>query len=238
MDRVLTSLCHHLQNIKFPSGGEEIRRSKTDFFGKAGFPNVLGAIDGTLIKIQAPSENEPSYVCRKGFHALNVQAVADASLRFTDLVCKWPGAVHDSFVFKNSNLNNILSQGCSGWLLGDSGYPLKSYLMTPVNNPKNQQEENYNSSHCRTRVVVERVFGVLKPRFRCLHPTGGVLLFSIQKCIHTIVACFKLHNKCIQDKIPIPDVDCDADTQDEEVINNLQVNAAGNQIRQRVIQLF
>ena len=44
-------------------------------------PNVLGAVDGTLIKILAPSKNEQSYVCRKGFHALNVQAVADSSLR-------------------------------------------------------------------------------------------------------------------------------------------------------------
>ena len=41
-------------------------------------PNVLGAVDGTLIKILAPSKNEQSYVCRKG---LNVQAVADSSLR-------------------------------------------------------------------------------------------------------------------------------------------------------------
>lgn len=51
-------------------------------FSKARFPNVLGAVDGTLIKIQAPSENEPSYVWRKGFHALNVQTVSDASLRY------------------------------------------------------------------------------------------------------------------------------------------------------------
>lgn len=51
-------------------------------FSKARFPNVLGAVDGTLIKIQAPSENEPSYVCRKGFHALNVQTVSDASFRY------------------------------------------------------------------------------------------------------------------------------------------------------------
>lgn len=82
MDRVLTSLCHRLQNISFPTSEEEIRRTKTEFFSKARFPNVLGAVDGTLKKIQAPSENEPSYVCRKGFHALNVQAVSDASLRY------------------------------------------------------------------------------------------------------------------------------------------------------------
>ncbi len=39
----------------------------------AGFPNVLGCIDGTQIKIQAPHENEAEFVCRKGYHSINVQ---------------------------------------------------------------------------------------------------------------------------------------------------------------------
>ena len=58
-----------------------MQKTKVDFFKMARVPNVLGAVDGTLIKILAPSKNEQSYVCRKGFHALNVQAVADSSLR-------------------------------------------------------------------------------------------------------------------------------------------------------------
>ena len=86
MDRVLPSLCLRLNNISFPATAEEIRQTKTEFFKKAQFSIVLGAVDGTLIKIQAPSENEPSFVCRKGVHALNVQAVADASLRFELIV--------------------------------------------------------------------------------------------------------------------------------------------------------
>lgn len=32
MDRVLTSLCHRLQNISFPTSDEEIRRTKTEGF--------------------------------------------------------------------------------------------------------------------------------------------------------------------------------------------------------------
>ena len=53
-----------------------------------------------------------------------------------------------------------------GWLLGDSAYALKKYMMTPKSNPSNQGEENYNSAHSRTRAVVERALGVCKSRFR------------------------------------------------------------------------
>lgn len=38
-----------------------------------GFPQVVGVVDGTHIRIQAPSANEDDYVNRKGFHSLNVQ---------------------------------------------------------------------------------------------------------------------------------------------------------------------
>lgn len=38
-----------------------------------GFPGVIGCVDGTMIKIVSPSENEADYLCRKGFYALNVQ---------------------------------------------------------------------------------------------------------------------------------------------------------------------
>ena len=38
-----------------------------------GFPNVLGCVDGTFVRIIAPSENEPDFLNRKGFNSLNVQ---------------------------------------------------------------------------------------------------------------------------------------------------------------------
>lgn len=78
---VLLALNGHLNNVKFPTSNEEIIHIKSQFFKLAKFPGVIGAVDGTLIPILAPNVDEFAYVCRKGYHALNVQGVVDASLR-------------------------------------------------------------------------------------------------------------------------------------------------------------
>ena len=69
----------------------------------------------------------------------------------------------------------------TGWLLGDSGYPLRDYLMTSFNTPATPAEERFNNAHTRTRNVVERAFGVLKSRFRyfCLYKFNHHLLYLI-----------------------------------------------------------
>ena len=42
---------------------------------------LKGAVDGTLIPIQAPKDDEHVFVCRKGYHALNIQGVVEHELR-------------------------------------------------------------------------------------------------------------------------------------------------------------
>lgn len=60
-----------------------LRKIKQQFHSKARFPNVVGAIDGTLIPIKGMGgDEEPIYVSRKNFHALNIQGVVDADMRF------------------------------------------------------------------------------------------------------------------------------------------------------------
>ena len=44
------------------------------------------------------------------------------------------------------------TSNASGWLLGDSGYGLRQYLMIPKLNPLTQAEEKYNMAHAKTRV--------------------------------------------------------------------------------------
>ena len=48
-----------------------------------------------------------------------------SSSRFTNIVVKWPGSTHDSFILNNSGKPDVMT-GINGWLLGDSGYALKN----------------------------------------------------------------------------------------------------------------
>ena len=123
--RVTRKLCDIKdQHIKFPNTREKQLQTKQGFHEIAQFPNVLGAIDGTLISIKAPTVNENLYVGRKGGHTLNILAVCDSRLCYTYAVARYPGTSNDAFIWANCNLKERFMNGDydGSWLLGDSGY--------------------------------------------------------------------------------------------------------------------
>ena len=69
----------------------EADATKAKFYAMAGFPNVIGCIDCTHIRISGPHNNEHEYVNRKGFHSINVQLVCNADLSAMNAEVKWPG---------------------------------------------------------------------------------------------------------------------------------------------------
>ena len=89
--------------IRFPEGNEadEVKNN----FHMYGLPRVIGCLDGTHIPIQRPGgENCKLFRCRKGYMSINVQAICDYKLTFTNIVARWPGSAHDSRVFNNSEI--------------------------------------------------------------------------------------------------------------------------------------
>ncbi|KAJ1173855.1 hypothetical protein NDU88_005680 [Pleurodeles waltl] len=90
----------------------------------------------------------------------------------------------------------------TGWCLCDSGYPKLSWLLTSVRNARTRAEERYNEAHGQTRRIIERTFGLLKARFRCLHLTGGFLCYSPKKVCQIVVACCMLHNLALRRHVP------------------------------------
>ncbi|CAC5380115.1 HARBI1 [Mytilus coruscus] len=182
-------------------------------------------------------DDEPNFVCRKGYHAINVQAVVDHKLRFTNVVVRWPGSTHDAFILQQSALYRHMDTNLNaGWLLGDSGYPLKVWLITPLANPSNPQEQRFNNSHCKTRNIVERAFGVLKQRFRCLHKTGGALSYRPERSTNIIETCFRLHNLAVEKNIPL-NLDQPLPILHNDHINQQQ-NIAAQALRNQIIQRF
>ena len=77
---------------------------------------AIGAIDGWLVRIVRPRfnldgiKNATSFFSRKGFYALNVQAIVDDKKRVMWLSYSNRGGSHDSSCFKDSRLYEFLKQ--------------------------------------------------------------------------------------------------------------------------------
>ncbi|VDI73724.1 Hypothetical predicted protein [Mytilus galloprovincialis] len=146
IDRVTDSLV--AMKDDFISWPDNQRKNviRAGFYEKAGFPNVVGCIDGTHIRITGPSIDEPAFVNRKA---------------------------HDSHVFRTSAIGQHLENGYrgigQGVLLGDSGYPCRQFLLTPYRQPAaGRGQARFNRRHCSTRSTIERTFGIWKKRFHIL----------------------------------------------------------------------
>ncbi|KAL1439175.1 hypothetical protein MTO96_047391 [Rhipicephalus appendiculatus] len=75
-------------------------------------PGVIGCIDGTLIAIKAPKgPRKASLMCRKGFYALNVMIICDASMRILAIDPVRPGSDHDSFIWQTTGLRRRFLAG-------------------------------------------------------------------------------------------------------------------------------
>lgn len=198
--------------IKWPTTAAVINENKNGFYRRRRFPGIIGCIDGTQIRIIAPSNNESDFVNRKGFHSINVQGVCDHKGMFTNVVARWPGSTHDSHVFHTSSLCTYLETNHhsldDGILLGDSGYACTTYLMTPYPSPSTAAQENYNTAHTKTRVIVEQSFGRWKRRFHVLH---SEIRMTPERACSVIGACAVLHNIAVLLNEPMDDDPLDDD---------------------------
>ncbi len=226
---VVASLAEKLgQFVRFPTLADETTKMKQDFYKLQKMPGIVGALDCTHVKIKAPGNDEQAYVNRKNFHSINVQAICNADRRFVNVVACWPGRAHDSRIFTESRIGQEFAVG--RWnnciLLGDKGYGLQTFLLTPYNDPHSPAQRRYNAAHMRTRVRIEQAFGVLKRRFAILHT--GIRMFPNRACL-IITACFVLYNILLDrrpvdaEEVPEPVID------DTHEIQNRQ-GAAANRI--------
>uniref|UniRef100_A0A7M4G037 Putative nuclease HARBI1 n=1 Tax=Crocodylus porosus TaxID=8502 RepID=A0A7M4G037_CROPO len=169
---------------------------KDDFYSLAGMPGVLGVVDCTHVAIKAPNAEDLSYVNRKGLHSLNCLMVCDARGVLLSVETHCPGSLQDCTVLQQAALTSQFEAGLhkDGWLLGDSSFFLRTWLMTPLHIPETPPEYRYNMAHSATHNIIERTFRTIRSRFRCLDGSKGTLQYSPEKSSHIILACCVLHN--------------------------------------------
>ncbi|KAL0830132.1 hypothetical protein ABMA28_003589 [Loxostege sticticalis] len=257
------SVSNSMRAVTLALNNEYFRRKYTVFYQKFGMPGVVGCIDGTHIAIVKPAEFEERFFNRKRYHSLNAQIVStcltpllyffldtkvvwkrslsaninmfflvcDSDLNILSIDASHGGADHESFVWNHHPLK-LKEESVSG----DSGYPLRSTLLTPIiETEPDSPQRYYTELHCRVRNTVERCTGVLKSRWRCLlvdrklhyHPTTAGFITN---------ACVVLHN--IANAARLPETPSSPHEEQNESVMLVIINdnlAAGEQIRNAFI---
>ena len=131
-----------------------------------------------------PKHEKPNYFSRKQCHTITTQAVVGANLLFLDVATGFPGSSHDArnlrntSFFRKSESTDILSKPedaikyskIRSLIVGDGAYPLLPWLLTPFQygSALTWHNKKFNKKLSSARVTVERAFGILKARWRCL----------------------------------------------------------------------
>ncbi|KAI4469675.1 hypothetical protein MML48_1g02985 [Holotrichia oblita] len=192
------------QWIRLPQTNEQRAQYRHAFQRKYRMPNILGAVDGTHVGIVKPQENENTYVNRKGYHSINVQIICDSTLKIINVVARYPGSSHDSFVWRYSRVAHVMKANYENGdhiskLIGDSGYPCLPWLLVPLRNPNTPAQVRFNNTFKTTRSCVECCIGILKGRFRCLLK-DRILHYTPGNASRIVMACAILHNIVIHYK--------------------------------------
>ena len=172
------------------------------------FSNVIGALDGWLVKIICPPltqediVNQGHYHSRKGFYALNVQVIVDKDKRVLWHSIRSRGGAHDSSAFKSTQLYEYLMQNADKlgkgnyFFVGDSAYSIRNFLMVPYDNAEpNSAEDAFNYYLSTTRIWAECAFGEIDMRWGIFWRKLG---FELENTVNIIEAAFRLHNFIIE----------------------------------------
>ncbi|XP_071653697.1 putative nuclease HARBI1 [Temnothorax longispinosus] len=199
--------------VKFPMTDVDRHRAREKFADALQpFIGAIGAIDCTYINIKGPIVHEEAYVNHWGDHTLNVQVIGDPDLNILNVNARFPGARHDAYIWSNSPVRRVMQRKFDNgerntWLIGDDGYTLEPWLMTPLKHEvPNTPRFRYNDDLCSARSCVERLFGVWKAVFRCLSAQRR-LMYEPGVAGRIVNACAVLQNMRIAHRVQ--DVDFD-----------------------------
>lgn len=136
------------------------------------FIGAIGALDGWLVMILKPSYhrdgilNPSSFFLRKGFYALNIQVIVDDKKRVLWISYSTRGPSHDSSAFSLLIEKSMELYNKRLFIIGDSAYSLRSFLITPYDMVyRGTKEDDFNFFHSSARIKVVCAFGEIDLRW-------------------------------------------------------------------------
>lgn len=186
--------------------------------------------------------NGGDYFNRKQTYSFNCQAVCDGDGLFLAISPGWPGAFHDARILGVSGLKQMVDnrqllvgapvqvEGAliKPYLLGDSGYPLYEWLITPHPSDHLRKWRRFNYSHSRSRIIIEKSFGMLKRRFAVL---ATPITFKTATVNDIFVVCCILHNLIAKDVWQETTPTHSSSSSDEEQPDVLAATMGGHHVR-------
>jgi hypothetical protein len=203
------------QWIHLPSSEEDVSAAaiaSERLFHGTGIPSIVAQVDGSHIRVEY-GDRRVGYMdwrSRKGYPAMNLMAMSDASSKFVAVNVGWAGSVGDARVFRNTSFGNRVldSSIFNGMTIslpnhaeipycvaGDAAFPGCPCLLKPFADAGTLTDPQlwYNHVQSVQRQPIERAFGRLKGRWRTLKECAT---YDFSFVPHVIVACCVLHNFC------------------------------------------
>ncbi|XP_054632765.1 uncharacterized protein LOC129181507 [Dunckerocampus dactyliophorus] len=196
------------QEIRFPDV-DKLQEMAAGIEQSWGLPQCIGAIDGAHIPIIAPHEKHRDYINGRGWHSIILQGVVDRQGWFWSACAGMAGSLHDAQALRMSSLwqtaeegrvfstrtRNIAGVNAGYYILGDAGYPSKTWLLKPFpdDGQLTAEQQTYNETFRKARMMVTGAFSRLRGRWRCLTKRNDS---DIEVVKSMVLTCCALHNLC------------------------------------------
>ncbi|XP_061613387.1 putative nuclease HARBI1 [Phyllopteryx taeniolatus] len=188
------------QFISFP----QTRKAKIDMAHMVedfcGIPDVLGLLAPAHFKI---SQGEFELCVNSlGYASVVSQMICDLDGNILSVEQCCAGGTCEQDLWATSFRGREIEEQLYGqyWVIGGEGYDLSKRVLTPVSEPKDEAQRNFNAAHAKIHEVTRHTLRSLKWRFRCLTHLG----FAQHKLTNVIKACCVLHNIAKKFSVSLP----------------------------------
>ncbi|KAH9382252.1 hypothetical protein HPB48_022601 [Haemaphysalis longicornis] len=135
MRRVLNFLQAVSAEVLCWPSAADMARSKMAFLAKSGGKgprNTVGCTDGSHVEILKPDEPTASYINRKKWPSIILQAVCNDQNKFLDVFIGFPGSIHDARMLRESPFfEEAAAKFGDCYIPGDSAYAMLPWLLPP-----------------------------------------------------------------------------------------------------------